>query len=183
MCQSRLIAVLCIPLIALCVEAKGGDARPEDFVPDLEEIHKSIAGADEPAPYYRAKGADPDLGITEIGLQRTLCYGACPIYKVVLYSDGKVHFEGKRNVKRKGQHAGVARSEEFRRLAELIVDSGFMDLEPTYARKAMDGPSVYTSVVVNGKRKVVRNYMDSAPRVLWAIEQIIDKLVLETKWD
>ena len=58
-----------------------------------------------------------------------------------------------------------------------------MNLKQTYAKKAMDGAGVYTSAVVNGKRKVIKNYMDSAPRSLWAIEQIIDKLVLDTKWD
>src|SRR6266566_6235535 len=34
-----------------------------------------------------------------ITLERTVCYGPCPIYKVTITSDGTVTFEGRQNVK------------------------------------------------------------------------------------
>jgi hypothetical protein len=46
-----------------------------------------------------------------------------------------------------------------------------------------DNPTVYTTVVMDGKRKVVSNYANAGPTKLWAIEQLIDKLLLEAKWD
>ena len=34
-----------------------------------------------------------------------------------------------------------------------------------------------------GRRKTVRNYGNAGPTKLWAVEQLIDKLLLEAKWD
>lgn len=36
-----------------------------------------------------------------ITLQRTVCYGSCPEYKLTIFSDGRVLYEGIRNVKKK----------------------------------------------------------------------------------
>ena len=46
-----------------------------------------------------------------------------------------------------------------------------------------DQPTCYTTVVMHGERKMVRNYANAGPTKLWAIEQIIDKLLLEAEWD
>ena len=40
----------------------------------------------------------------------------------------------------------------------------------------------YTTVVMNGKRKVIRNYANAGPTTLWAIEQLIDSLMTKVKW-
>jgi hypothetical protein len=44
-------------------------------------------------------------------------------------------------------------------------------------------PAVYTSVTKRDRRKVIRNYANAGPTKLWAIEQLIDKLLLEAEWD
>ena len=58
-----------------------------------------------------------------------------------------------------------------------------MDLENTYDRFVTDNPTAYTTVVMNANRKVIKNYAHAGPTKLWAIEQLIDKLMLEARWD
>src|SRR3712207_4276863 len=45
-------------------------------------------------------------GITEIGLERTPCHGTCPVYTVVIKSDGTLRYKGEAFVKRTGEHTG-----------------------------------------------------------------------------
>jgi hypothetical protein len=43
---------------------------------------------------------------------------------------------------------------QFHQLAQFIMDSGYMKLEDAYDRTVTDNPTVYTIVVLNGKRKI-----------------------------
>ena len=53
----------------------------------------------------------------------------------------------------------------------------------SYAATVTDLPTVYTTVVLAGKRKVVKDYADAGPSKLWAVEQVIDKVLLDAEWD
>jgi hypothetical protein len=68
------------------------------------------------------------------------------------------------------------------RLAKVIKETGFMALEDIYAVMITDQPTVYTTVVMDGVKKVVSNYGNGGPPILWAIEELIDKLLLEAEW-
>ena len=58
-----------------------------------------------------------------------------------------------------------------------------MGFENEYTSAITDLSTVYTSVVMNGKRKVIRNYADTGPASLRAVEQRIDKIMSAAKWD
>jgi hypothetical protein len=126
---------------------------------------------------------DPAYGVSLIGLERTPCFGSCPVYSVNIKSDGTVNYQGEANVERKGKYTGHIDTFKYNRLAEFIRDEGFMSLEDNYTVPVSDIPSVYTSVTIDGKRKAIKNRGNAGPSKLWAIEQLIDKLVSETKWD
>jgi hypothetical protein len=58
-----------------------------------------------------------------------------------------------------------------------------MGFESEYSRMITDHATTYTTVVMNGKRKVIRNYANAGPTALWAIEQLIDGLITKAQWD
>lgn len=122
-------------------------------------------------------------GVTEIGLERTMCYGTCPDYTVTIRSDGRVSYDGGRYAPRHGKFTGRVSPYYFETLARFIVDSNFAKLADSYTAGVTDNPTIYTSVVRNGKRKVVSDYARSGPASLWAIEELIDDLVSKTTWD
>jgi hypothetical protein len=41
-----------------------------------------------------------------IGLERTMCPGACPDYSLFIHGDGKIVYEGRLYVVAKGRHGG-----------------------------------------------------------------------------
>lgn len=125
----------------------------------------------------------PTHGVTEIGLERTVCYGTCPAYTVILKSDGTIRYVGEKFVTRKGNQQGKISAWDFNRLAELLIESGYFDLANDYEIPVTDLSTTYTTAVINGRRKVIRNYGDVGPLKLWAIQQAIDAVMHEAEWD
>ena len=119
--------------------------------------------------------------ITEITLERTACFGYCPMYKVTLKRDGTATYVGRENVERKGTYRGKFYG--FERLAQLVEARGYFNLKDNYSAQVTDLPSTITSVVRSGRRKTITNYGDMGPVELWGIEQAIDGLVANTKWE
>jgi len=126
--------------------------------------------------------ASTNHGITEIGIERTGCYGTCPSYTFIVKSDGTFRYKGFDHVERKGEFSGTISAWYFRELAQFIRDSSYMELEDGYTRMVTDNPATYTMVVMNGKRKTVSNYANAGPTKLWAIEQLVDDLMAKAEW-
>ena len=113
--------------------------------------------------------------ITEVTLERTACFGTCPVYKVTLRSDGTILYEGREFVEMKGTYKGQVYG--FDRLARLIISQGYFNLKDKYSINATDLPSAVTSVVRDGKRKTIVDYGGTGPIELWGIEMAIDGML------
>lgn len=127
----------------------------------------------------------PTHGITEFGIERTPCYGTCPVYSVIIKHDGTFTYNGIKHTKRTGIQTGKIYQGYFARTALFIHESGYMKFGEDYEYKEMvtDNPSTYITVVQNGVRKTVRFYGNSAPNNLWVTGQLIDQLLEEAFWD
>ena len=120
--------------------------------------------------------SSPDADqITEVTLERTGCFGTCPIYKVTLKRDGTLIYEGKRFVQMMGTYKG--RAYDFGRLARFILSEDYFNLKDDYSAPVTDLPSTITSVVRGGQRKTIRDYGGVAPIGLWGIEMSIDGIL------
>jgi hypothetical protein len=122
-------------------------------------------------------------GITEMGIERTRCFGKCPNYTFIVKSDGTFRYEGMEYVERKGKYTGTIPVPRFHALAQFVRDSGYLGCEDSYTRETTGASGTYSMVIMNGKRKVVRNYANAAPTKVWATEQLIDGLMFAAKWD
>ncbi len=146
---------------------------------------KSSARADRGTQHIGILGG-PQVkpGISEIHLERTACYGTCPVYKVILRNDGSLEYEGIQHVKHTGKYRGKINLWGFNKLAQLIEKSKFMDMKDQYSIDMTDMPTTYTTVIyADGKKKRIMNYGNAGPVELWAIEELIDKLVNEAQWE
>lgn len=126
---------------------------------------------------------EPKHGVSEIGLERTVCFGTCPVYTVILKSDGTVKYVGEEHVQRKGTRTGRISDWAFNQLAEFVIESKYMELESNYEVPVADMPSAYTTAVVNGKRKLIRNYGDVGPVKLFMLQAAIDGVLAQADWD
>lgn len=130
-----------------------------------------------------AEVVSTNYGITEIGIERSGCFGSCPIYTFLVKSDGTFRYKGENYAERQGDFTGTIKVWEFNHLAQFIKESGYMELKDAYTRGVTDNPTTYTMVVMSGKQKIISNYANSGPTKLWAIEQLIDNLLTKAKWN
>jgi hypothetical protein len=124
-----------------------------------------------------------NYGITEIGIERTGCFGTCPAYTFIVKSDGTFRYHGEKYASHQGDHTGTVPPYELHNLLRFIKDSGYMSLLNTYEQIYTDAPDAFTMVVMNGQRKVINDAADGyGPSNLWAIEQLIDDLMAKADW-
>jgi len=161
---------------------------PACFADRLAELYRHLPlNQRQPAPDSYGRWRDTNTtdlyGITEIGIERSGCLGACPVYAATIQANGRFAYDGIVAVKRKGHHTGSVSVADLPRLAQLIQDMGFQTLPSNFSAPATDQPAVYTSIVVHGKRKIIYDYGNAGPSALWAVEQLIDKLLQGATWD
>jgi hypothetical protein len=134
--------------------------------------------------------AQSGSSISQISLQRTACFGACPIYTVSIYPDGLVEFYGERFVQSLGNFTARVDPANFTVLADFVGQLGFFELEEEYrVRREPDGsvvavsdlPSRITTVVREDRAKSVLNYF-AGPAELEQLELLIDEMTNSARW-
>jgi uncharacterized protein DUF6438 len=126
-----------------------------------------------------------------ITLERTACFGACPVYTISVSPSGEVTYEGKAHVRRMG--AGTARvpRERVDSLLSELEQAGYFSFadrylpsEPACGRAATDAPTVTTSVTLAGRTKQIAHYYgcSSVPGALTILEQKIDETLNSGQW-
>ena len=122
-------------------------------------------------------------GVTEIGIERTQCYGTCPDYTFVVSANGRCRYEGGKFAKVQGRRTGQASVIICHRIAEFSRELSFFALENEYDPTVTDNPTTFTTMVMNGKRKTIRNYAEGGPTRLLALELLIDQMLADVQWD
>ncbi|WP_435018613.1 DUF6438 domain-containing protein [Tundrisphaera sp. TA3] len=123
-----------------------------------------------------------DEPIAEITLERTPCFGTCPVDVIVLRSDGTAEYLGEEYVERHGKYRGKVSKEDFDRLARLLAEVKFFDLKEAYTAPISDLPTYITSVKRGKATKKVSNYADAAPKGLGEVEKEIVKVMEKIAW-
>lgn len=159
---------------------------------ELANLHRELAvtevtaSAETELPGMTAIGGatlTPEVSVTRIGLERTPCFGRCPVYTVIIHQDGTFRYEGTENVERIGSHTGRVDTLELTQVFRYIEAINFFDLADTYRAEIMDDAAAFTLVETPEETKVIMNYARSAPATVWALEALIDRLLATATWD
>jgi hypothetical protein len=145
-------------------------------------------GAPSPGPDV-VVAARPDS--TLVTLERTPCFGACPVYTVSISGAGSVRFVGTRFTTRLGVATAEIPPGRVDSLVEELRQGGYFEFADAYVadapgcgRYATDSPTVITSVVAGGARKEIRHDYGcgDAPPGLGALEKRIDEVAGTGRW-
>lgn len=131
-----------------------------------------------------------DLLIT---LERKGCYGTCPIYKLIVKTDGSVLFEGEQFTDTFGKAEGKISEDKVKQLIEEFNNADYFNLNGKYDTKNCyqwtDDSSTVTSIQINGEKKSVDHYhgckegSDNFEKELAKLIKLEDKIdeIVETK--
>ena len=147
------------------------------------ETPASASSLVDPPP-DAAAAVPPDSAA--VVLERTACYGRCPVYTVSAFADGRIAFEGRAHVARVGTAArrvdpGVVAGLVAR--AEAIDHAGYPDAltwgSPACTTMRTDGPTATTTVRTAGGTSRVEHYGNcggfAGKAALTAFEDEVDR--------
>lgn len=119
--------------------------------------------------------------ITKITLERTPCYGPCPVYRVTVLGTGEVEYFGEACVDKAGTHRWRISRRRLQRLEEAFERANYLHLEDDYTEYGVtDAPGCLTSVEYDdGTSKNIVHYhgAPAAPDALTELEDEIDRIV------
>jgi hypothetical protein len=148
----------------------------------------SVACSDRPVEQPKLAPIRPADQENRVSLRRMGCYGTCAMYTVVLWSDGRVFYEGREYVGKRGIAEARVSQEKFTQLSELIVSDGFFSFEDSYIKKCKvsDLPFAIITVKLGSKEKSVEFPAhcpaDANADGLWEISKLIDAAANTSRW-
>lgn len=161
-----------IGLVALGLSCRGSQAPEEDAADALA-----------------ADATDPDTLAT---LERTMCFGTCPSYKLAVYTDGTVEYQGRDYVAVEGRDSTEISQEALQQLVEAFQEADYFSFRNNYVsgeicREYMtDLPTAITSFRYEGREKKVTHYHGcrgfEGQQRLTALEDTIDQIVGSERW-
>jgi hypothetical protein len=145
-------------------------------------IHFKLGNPSESIYNSEALSEDEYVIIT---LERTACFGTCPVYSLTIRGEGTVVYEGKDHVEIKGKVETTITQDQIDELISEFEKVDYFALEGSYtARTITDAPTVITSISIDGKTKTIEHYHGdfSAPEKLRELEDRIDEIVDSDQW-
>ena len=109
-------------------------------------------------------------------IERTACYGRCPMYKATFMDNGEVKYVGKGFVDKIGTYKTLISQEDVQFIKSNIIEYDYFGLDSLYPTPITDFPSSITEVNLNGKRKKVINRR-TPPVNLKDFEKFLDSLL------
>jgi hypothetical protein len=147
------------------------------------------APASPPESAVQSSTASADSAV--LTLERTPCFGTCPVYRVTVTAAGIVRFEGKSHVSHPGSAVGQVPKARLDSLLAELDAGGYFGFEEAYVmgspacgNAATDLPTVTTSVRLDGRTKRIEHYRgcSAAPQALSQLEERIDEVLDTGRW-
>jgi hypothetical protein len=126
-----------------------------------------------------------------ISLERTTCFGGCPVYTISVSPSGQVTFEGSAHVHQLGPATGQIPKQQVDALLVELERAGYFGFasryalsEPACGRYVTDLPSAISSATLGGRTKRIEHDhgCGGAPGALAVMEKRIDEVLGSGQW-
>ncbi len=168
-----LIIAILVGTVAIGCKSKKVDNKPEPVATTTQDI------ITKPVVEGGLEVSTDDSLFASI--QRTACFGRCPVYRMEIFDNGYITYKGKHFVDSIGLFSGKVEANVLDSIKLKAIAIEYFDLENKYPSAIADFPSTTTSVKINGRRKEVYN-KQNAPQKLRAFEKYIEDLTKDVKW-
>ena len=114
-------------------------------------------------------------------IERTPCYGRCPVYVVKIYQSGFATYTGERFTDKIGDYTAKIKKEDIEKIITKAEGIDYFNLEEKYDKNVTDLPSTTTYINNEGKKKKVYNRV-GAPEKLSEFESFIYQFIEKVEW-
>ena len=110
-----------------------------------------------------------------MSVQHTPCFGKCANFKVTVYNNGFVEYDGGEFANRIGKFHKKISKQEVKELRQKFRDADFFNFKDEYTAPVTDMPTTYVIFTDKGKTKKVTDYFD-APGSLRKLEVLLNNI-------
>jgi hypothetical protein len=122
----------------------------------------------------------PENAIARI--QRTACFGHCPIYTLTVYNDGTAMLHAEKWLDLEGDFTATVDQKKFDNLIQKAEEVGYFELKDVYDSESVtDLPSTITTLRKGDELKQIVNRYQG-PDDLDDFEKYFDELYLKLDW-
>jgi Domain of unknown function (DUF6438)/Ankyrin repeat len=142
-------------------------------------------------PLHATQGAQPAVPDDfVIKLERTSCFGPCPVYSVSIDAKGRVTYEGKKFVRVEGRQSDQVPVSRVVELLATVNRIRFFELDNQYrvihnpdgsTSVVSDLPTTLVTVTRGGQTKQIEDYV-GAPESIHQLEKEIDEAARTKRW-
>lgn len=155
--------------------------KPTHLIPLLLPLLLAACTPTKPTTPTSHPYLAPPHDFITIAMQRTPCFGPCPVYKITLHGHGVLIFDGRENVATKATIITSINPEKVQQLLTQARALGFFSMQNEYTANITDLPTTITTITINGKTKKVVDYAN-APQNLKTLEHLIDQTANTNQW-
>lgn len=118
-----------------------------------------------------------------VSLERTPCYGSCPVYTVTLRGDGTAVWHGECFVQPEGHYVGEVSADVVSRLVAVAEEVAFFAWEPEYSELVTDHAGARITIANSrGESHSVLQYATDKPREFWTLATLVDGVRALIDW-
>jgi hypothetical protein len=131
------------------------------------------------------KPVDPGQQGPFVRLERSACYGICPVYSLLVQKDGSVAFDGQQHVKFKGHASDRLTADQVSRLRSAFEAARFDTFHDGYESPTItDRSTIVIAFTAGDTTKTVRHDLGdkTAPPELEKLENDVDAIVGVERW-
>lgn len=114
-------------------------------------------------------------------MERTPCFGRCPVYTIELKASGELIYTGKQNTSRTGTYKGRISAQQMTTFLKKINNPRISKTPARFKPVSTDLPYLHFQFTLGGKLKSIRN-AESGPKFLQDIARRIDSLSNAVEW-
>ncbi|MFM2156478.1 MAG: hypothetical protein RL516_1227 [Bacteroidota bacterium] len=117
-------------------------------------------------------------------IEKGPCFGACPEYKIEVFTNGEAHLKGIRNVEHVGEFKKQLPAEFIQEIANSIKALDIAALDSNYVNEYLtDFPATDLGFDINGVQKRIHVFHESPPQRIQKVMDVINGYENRIKWD
>ncbi len=121
--------------------------------------------------------------ITEIRIETPRgCMGECDWHTARILQSGALEYCGRHNAARDGNCKGSVNLYTFDMIANVILESGFLDVPPAGSDYASTIGEYSVDILIDGEERNFQHDAAFTPPLFWAVVRLIEMMVDAAKW-
>lgn len=110
------------------------------------------------------------------------CFGSCPVYRITIFNNGKIHYSGRANVEKLGLWSRQLSKEEFKSVTSAFRRAELWPLDDEYFGDVSDHAATTLVYSEKNKTKKIAGHSYQLPQIVKGLNKLVQQLGDRGDW-